>query len=161
MHIIFFSKSFWTRGKRMRSCCCFQSPRESRLSGPQHRGGLRKGELCVVCVKDQTLRGWDFSQRDTLFLSGCCRLGLLCGSVRLYRLKTSGFSSEGEQCSLNSPNSYLTRLVDPNVISWGDFWGRVLFPTVQPLSPYPALGGILVLKFGTCTFTRVFQMQYQ
>lgn len=45
---------------------------------------------------------------------------------------------------VNWPNSYLTHLVDLNVISWGNFWGWILFPTVQPFSPYLAFGGILV-----------------
>lgn len=49
---------------------------------------------------------------------------------------------------VNSPNSYLTHLVDPNGISWGLFWGCILFPTVWLFSPYPAFGGILGLKFG-------------
>lgn len=75
----------------MRWCYCSQHPCRSWLSGQWHRSGLRKGRA-LVCVKDQTLQSWDFSQQDTHFFPGYCQLVLLCGSVKLYRLKTSGFS---------------------------------------------------------------------
>lgn len=67
--------------------------------------GDSERELCLVCVKGQTLQAWDSSQQDMHFLSGCYQLALLCSSVKLYRLETSGFSSamctqNREQCEL-------------------------------------------------------------
>lgn len=100
--------------------------------------GMASGRAELWCVwQIKQARAADSSQRDTRFLSGCCQLVLLCTGVKLYRLKTSGFSSacvlrrRAVLAEVNSPNSYLTHLVDPNATNWGHLWGLILFPTVQ------------------------------
>ena len=100
----------------------------SRLPGQRHRHGLGRGELCLVCVKDQTRWGWDSSQQDTRFLSGCCQLVLLCGGVKLCRLETSGFSpavcTQKESCTGQS--KFTEFLSDTFSWPWYDKLGRFL-----------------------------------
>lgn len=127
--------------------------------------------------------GVDFSKRRALF--GVCKrsntpgLGLLPARHTLsFRLLPAGFAvpwcwalqieniwlftSRGLRrravsAEVNSPNSYLTRLVDPDMISWGNFWGRILFPNVQLLYPSPAFGRSWVLKSGAMPAFRAFR----
>lgn len=125
-----FFKDFWALGQKKKWGDAIAS---KVLAEPAARTATQawtsgRGELCLVCVKDQTHWGWDSSQQDTRFLSGCCQLVLLCGGVKLCRLKTSGFSpavcTQKESCTGQS--KFTEFLSDTFSWPWYDKLGRFL-----------------------------------
>lgn len=141
----------------MRRCSCFQSPLLSRLPGQWHRRGLREEGALFDACKDQTACGTTGLLPARHALSGCCQLVLLCSGGKLCRLKTAGSSpavcTQKESCTGQSKftNSYLTHLVGPDMISWGNFWGWILFPAVRLFYPSLAFGRIWILTFSNAT----------
>lgn len=139
----------------MRLCNCSQSLSWSWLSGQPPRHGLRKGVLCVVCVRDQTHQAGLLPARHTLSFR-LLPAGFAVGSVKLYRLKTPGFSSAlcTQQESSVSQNKFTKFLSD--IFTWLEFnklgqflrMNLVIICATVLFYPYPAFGRIFILKYG-------------
>ena len=149
----------------MRLCYCFQSLCWASCQDSDTDVDWGRGELCRVCVKDQTGQGPDSSKEDTQFLSGCCQLVLLCSGVKLYRLKTSGFSpAVCTQKESSVSRSIFTKFLS-GTFSWpwydklGQFlrMNRVSSCATFLFDPSPAFGRIWVLKFGAMPLLGAFK----
>lgn len=136
-------KEFGTLGKRMRWCYCSQSLSWRWLEVAVRtaiRRGLGKGLPCLVCVKDQTRQGWTGPRKTHTFFQalaswfGCSVVLSFTDWKHLAFHQPCVLRRRAALAEVNSPNSYLTHLVDLNVINWGNFWGWILLPTVQLFS---------------------------
>lgn len=112
----------------MRWCYCFQSPCWASCQDSDIGMDFgKRGALFDAC-KRSNMPGLGLLQQDTRFLSGCCQLVLLCGGVKLCRLKTSGFSpavcTQKESCTGQS--KFTEFLSDTFSWPWYDKLGQFL-----------------------------------
>lgn len=99
-----------------------------------HRRGLRKKRaLFGVCKRSN--RPGLLQERHSFFQDVaswfCCAVVSFTDWKHLAFHQPCVLRRRAVLAEVNSPDSYLTHLVDPDMISWGHFWGWIVFPAVQ------------------------------